>query len=126
MLWDGPPGRLIRDIFNCADILDSSLDFSNLVYVIGKCSLLTVFTSLPFRQFTEPVAWTGNLIFIGVGGGFGYWMHGVEERQKQTVDRLHNKILANREIRAEAALSDEDRRKSIYIDLEEKTREAAK
>ena len=49
----------------------------------------------------------------------------MEERQKQTVDELHYKILANREARAKTAMAEQTRRIEAFVDLENKTREAA-
>jgi hypothetical protein len=53
-------------------------------------------------------------------------MVGVEARQHELVNELHNKVLAGRQYRAERAAAEDSKRHEIYVDLEERTRAAAK
>jgi hypothetical protein len=68
----------------------------------------------------------GNAVFIAVGAGFGYWMNGVEARQREGVQRLMDKLVASRELRAERQAAEEAFRRKVYAVLEEKTQQAAK
>ena len=82
---------------------------------------------IPFalKSVIHELAWPGTAIFIGVGAGFGYWMDGVEERQREIVQRLRNKLIANRELRAQRQAEEEAVAADIYAELEKKTKEAA-
>ena len=71
-------------------------------------------------------AWGGTAVFIGVGAGFGYWMDGVEERQSETVQRLRDKLVESRELRAQQQAATESKARAVLSELEEKTRQAAK
>lgn len=63
---------------------------------------------------------------MGVGAGFGYWMDGVEIRQRETVERLMNKLNTARELRAEKQAAHNAVSESMRAKLEEQTREASK
>jgi len=76
-------------------------------------------------QLTLFLVWPGTAIFVGVGAAFGYWMDGVEERQRETVQRLQNKLVAAREMRAERQTALEAKSREAFAELEEKTRQAA-
>ena len=52
-------------------------------------------------------------------------MDGVEERQRETVQRLRSKLIANRELRARRQAEEEAIAADIYAELEKKTKEAA-
>ena len=52
-------------------------------------------------------------------------MDGVEERQRETVERLRNKLVANRELRAQRQAEEEASAADIYAELEKKTKQAA-
>lgn len=71
-------------------------------------------------------AWGGTTVFISVGAGFGYWMDGVEERQRETVQRLRNKLVESRELRAQQQAATEANARAVLSELEDKTRQAAK
>jgi len=71
-------------------------------------------------------AWGRTAVFIGVGAGFGYWMDGVEERQRETVQRLRDKLVESRELRAQQQAATEAKVRAVLSKLEEKTRQAAK
>ena len=53
-------------------------------------------------------------------------MHGVEERQRETVGRMRDQLVANRERRAERHKGEEAIANAMYAKLAEKTQEAAK
>lgn len=53
-------------------------------------------------------------------------MHGVEERQKDTVQRLRNKLVESRELRAQGQAATEANARAVLSELEERTRQAAK
>ena len=53
-------------------------------------------------------------------------MDGVENRQRETVQRLRDKLVASRELRAERQARAEVMSNAVYAELEEKTRQAAK
>ena len=53
-------------------------------------------------------------------------MHGVEERQRETVQRLRDKLVESRELRAQQQAATEAKARAVLSDLEEKTRQAAK
>lgn len=72
------------------------------------------------------IAWPGTTIFIAVGAGFGYWMNGIEARQRETVQGLRDKLIANRDLRAARQAQTEAIAEQMYAELETKTREAAK
>jgi hypothetical protein len=61
-----------------------------------------------------------------VGAGFGYWMNGVEIRQRETVQRMRDKLIVNRERRAQRQAIEEGIRENLYAELKEKTQQAAK
>ena len=65
-------------------------------------------------------------MFFVVGAGFGYWMDGVETRQRETVRRLQDRLIASREARAERHALHEAFAAKAYARLEEKTQQAAK
>jgi hypothetical protein len=71
-------------------------------------------------------AMTGNAVFLVVGAGFGYWVYGAENRQKELVEIMHRQVIAARNLRAEAARQQGREREEILLDLERKTAEAAK
>lgn len=52
-------------------------------------------------------------------------MHGVEQRQRETVHRLHNKLVEGRELRAQAQAATEANARAVLSELEERTRQAA-
>jgi len=52
-------------------------------------------------------------------------MDGVEARQKETVQRLRNKLVENREIRAAQQAAILRAQEKQYSELEERTRDAA-
>lgn len=66
------------------------------------------------------------MIFITVGAGFGYWINGVEIRQRETIERMRARLIADRERRAEWQAKENSERERIYAELEQKTQEAAK
>ena len=74
----------------------------------------------------DEIAWPGTAIFIAVGAGFGYWMDGVEARQRETVQRLRDRLVANREERAQRQAAEADLRKEQFEELRRRTQEAAK
>jgi hypothetical protein len=53
-------------------------------------------------------------------------MDGVEVRQRETVQGLRDKLIANRELRAARQAQTEAIAEKVYTELEKKTREAAK
>ena len=69
--------------------------------------------------------WPGNVAFVTIGAGFGYWMDGVEKRQRETVQQLRDKLVASRELRAQRQAIAQAASDAMYEDLEKKTREAA-
>lgn len=64
-------------------------------------------------------------MFVAVGAGFGYWMDGVEVRQRDTVQRLRDRLIASREARAERFNMKTAMLERKYAKLEEKTQRAA-
>jgi hypothetical protein len=66
------------------------------------------------------------MIFITVGAGFGYWMDGVEARQRETVQRMRDRLVANREERAQREALEHAVSQKIYNELEKRTQQAAK
>jgi len=66
------------------------------------------------------------MIFISVGAGFGYWMDGVEARQRETVQRMRDRLVANREERAQQEALEHAVSQKIYAGLEKRTQQAAK
>lgn len=64
-------------------------------------------------------------MFVAVGAGFGYWMDGVEVRQRDTVQRLRDRLIASREARAERFNMKAAMLERKYAKLEEKTQRAA-
>jgi len=78
------------------------------------------------KSFNSPGAWRGTAIFITTGAAFGYWMDGVEERQRETVQMLRNKLVESRELRAQQQAVTEAKALAVLSELEEKTRQAAK
>ena len=66
------------------------------------------------------------MIFITVGAGFGYWMDGVESRQRETVQRMRDRLVANREERAQREALEHAVSQKIYAELEKRTQQAAK
>ena len=62
---------------------------------------------------------------MAVGAGFGYMMDGVEERQRETIQRLQNRLVASRELRAERQAAADAKSREVFAELEEKTRQAA-
>lgn len=96
---------------------------SSLVSVIVRSTLRVV--TLPAKSMLIGIAWPGTAMFFAVGAGFGYWMDGVEVRQRDTVQRLRDRLIASREARSEhyklkAAMLERE-----YAKLEEKTQRAA-
>jgi hypothetical protein len=61
-----------------------------------------------------------------VGASFGYWMDGVEIRQRETVERLMSKLVQARELRAEKQAENDAKVREVMAKLEEKTQQAAK
>jgi hypothetical protein len=53
-------------------------------------------------------------------------MDGVEERQRETVQMLRNKLVESRELRAQQQAVTEAKALAMLSELEEKTRQAAK
>lgn len=52
-------------------------------------------------------------------------MDGVEERQRETIQRLQNRLVASRELRAERQAAADAKSREVFAELEEKTRRAA-
>src|SRR5277367_1814032 len=96
---------------------------SNSVSAIVRSTLRVV--KLVPRQCLS-LAWPGTATFFVVGAGFGYWMDGVESRQRDTVQRLQDRLIASREARAERHSLNEALAQKAYARLEQKTQRAAK
>jgi hypothetical protein len=52
-------------------------------------------------------------------------MDGVEARQRDTVQRLRDKLVETRELRAERQIREEEHSRELLAELEKKTRKAA-
>jgi len=57
--------------------------------------------------FTPQYAW-GYPLFAGIGGSFGYWLQGVEDRQRKILADRREMLIEKRRRRAERETSGED------------------
>jgi len=100
------------------------------LHVSSNSVSVTVHSTLPVVgavavSNANQIAWPGTAMFFAVGAGFGYWMDGVEARQRDTVQRLRDRLIASREARAEQSVFGQAERERLYAKLEEATRKAA-
>ena len=85
------------------------LFFSQLTY--SPTGIATRFVQLGIE--TRPLFQRGSLwvytLFAGVGGSFGYWMKGVEDRQMKMLQQRKEIIIEKRRRRAERELAEQSK-----------------